>query len=103
MADILDKTAGEVRIGPDILPIQPTQSPIITFELVPTFGHIVGLIDICLVATRAGVGAEGASTRRAEVVANLRCTKAGAIDLRNALNSALLMLEPVENPDGPAN
>ena len=91
-----------VRIGSDVLRLADERGPIITFETAPTFGHILGLIDISLVVSRSVPG-PGQPTREAVVVANLRCTQAGAADLRDALNGALLMLQPVEKPDGPAN
>lgn len=97
------ETARTIPLGDAKLVVKPTQSPVITFEFAPTFGHVVGLIDVCLVISRAAIGPNGTSIREAEVVANLRCTRAGAIDLREALDKALLMLEPVENPEGPAN
>lgn len=93
-----------VNLGMEVLPfVGASDSPIIFFELVPTSGHIVGLIDICLVVTRTTVGVGGQTIREAVVAANLRCTKIGAIELRNAINAALFLLEPVENPEGKAN
>lgn len=91
--------------GTDLLPVATERTgPIIFFEATPTFGHIAGIIDVCLIATRASVGADGVSVREAEIVANLRCNAAAATDLRNALDQALLMLAPAEKPDpGKAN
>lgn len=74
-----------------------SSGPIIVFEIAPSFGHVLGLIDICLVATRIVPGIGSQTVREAAVVANLRCTAAGAISLRDALNGALLMLEPVRH------
>lgn len=79
------------------------RGPIIVFEAAPSFGYTNGLIDVCLVTTRIVPRIGSQTVREAAIVANLRCTAAGAISLRDALNGALLMLEPVENESGPAN
>lgn len=95
--------AGKMKFGDADIVLDDNQGPIIFFELAPSFGHIAGIIDVCLATTRAKPGVDGSVTREATVVANLRCSAIGARELRDALNGALLMLEPVEKPDGPAN
>ena len=94
---------GTVKLGDATLQLNANTGPIIFFEMAPNFGHVVGVIDIALVTTRATSGDDGKVVRQAEVVANLRCTRQGALDLKSALEGALLMLEPVENPEGKAN
>jgi hypothetical protein len=92
-----------MKFGDADIAIDDKQGQIIFFEMTPSFGHIAGIIDVCLATTRAKPGADGSVTREATIVANLRCTAIGARELRDALNGALLMLEPVEKPDGPTN
>ncbi|WP_048756597.1 hypothetical protein [Afipia felis] len=63
-------------------------------------GKGVGAKTVRACVARVVQAADGSSTREAVQVANLRCTSAGATSLRDALNGALLMLEPVDNPGG---
>ena len=95
-----DADRPRVQVGSDLINLAPERGPIITFEIAPNFGHILGLIDVSLVISRAVQAGDGSSTREAVQVANLRCTAAGATSLRDALNGALLMLQPVDNPEG---
>lgn len=98
-----DAGKAHILIGADLIPMSAERGPIITFEIAPNFGHVLGLIDVSLVISRAVQAADGSPTREAVQVANLRCTSAGATSLRDALNGALLMLAPVENPEGKSN
>lgn len=98
-----DTGKAHILIGADLIPVAADHGPIITFEIAPNFGHVLGLIDVSLVISRAVQSASGGPTREAVQVANLRCTATGAASLRDALNGALLMLQPVENPEGPKN
>jgi hypothetical protein len=67
-------------------------SPFIYFDFAPTFGVLGGAVQIelaarVLVPGRTEVGVEFVAT------AHLRCSPAAALDLRNALDQALDMLQ----------
>jgi hypothetical protein len=66
-------------------------APIVYFEFCPTLGNNAGLINIML-ATGLVMPAAGARTDIVPVaVAHLRCSAAAAMQLRDALDKALLM------------
>jgi hypothetical protein len=79
------------------------RAPIIYFEFCPTLGNNNGLINILLAA--GVVLPTGGSTTDVQpvAVAHLRCSSAAAIQLRDALDKALLMGAPVDNPQGKSN
>jgi hypothetical protein len=86
------------------IPVRDLPSaPIIFFEFCPTYGNRNGLINIMLAAgivmPSAGPGTDVVPV----AVAHLRCTAAAAIQLRDAIDKALLIGTPVQNPEGKAN
>jgi len=93
------KTSNEV-----FTPIRDLPSaPIIFFEFCPTLGNHNGLINIMLAAGIV-MPSGGPTTDVVPVaVAHLRCTAAAAIQLRDAIDKALLIGAPVQNPEGKAN
>jgi hypothetical protein len=86
------------------IPVRDLPSaPIIFFEFCPTFGNHNGLINIMLAAGIV-MPSGGPGTDVVPVaVAHLRCTAAAAIQLRDAIDKALLIGTPVQNPEGKAN
>ncbi|NVN87032.1 MAG: hypothetical protein HXX15_13205 [Rhodopseudomonas sp.] len=85
-------------------PIQDLpRAPIIFFEFCPTLGNNNGLINIMLAAGIVLPTASPATNVVPVAVAHLRCTTVAAAQLRDALNAALLIGQPVENPDGKSN
>jgi len=93
------KTTNEV-----FTPIRDLPSaPIIFFEFCPTLGNHNGLINIMLAAGIV-MPSGGPGTDVVPVaVAHLRCTAAAATQLRDAIDKALLIGAPVQNPEGKAN
>ena len=89
------KTTNEV-----FTPIRDLPSaPIIFFEFCPTLGNHNGLINIMLAAGIV-MPSGGPGTDVVPVaVAHLRCTAAAAIQLRDAIDKALLIGAPVQNPE----
>jgi hypothetical protein len=85
-------------------PIQdlPT-APIIFFEFCPTLGNNNGLINIMLAAGIVLPTATTATDVVPVAVAHLRCTSTAAAQLRDALIAALLIGQPVDNPQGKPN
>lgn len=78
-------------------------APIIYFEFCPTLGNNAGLINIML-ATGLVMPAGGSTTEIVPVaVAHLRCSAAAATQLRDAIDKALLIGQPVDNPQGKSN
>jgi hypothetical protein len=62
-----------------------------------------GVIGITLTVTGNVPLADGSVATCAAVVAHLKCNIPAALSLRDALNQALLLAQPVENPEGKAN
>jgi hypothetical protein len=96
-----DKPAANAEV---FVPVRDLPAaPIIFFEFCPTLGNANGLINIML---GAGVvlPTGGSTTEVVPVaVAHLRCTTAAAIQLRGAIDKALLIGSPVQNPEGKSN
>lgn len=79
------------------------RAPIIYFEFCPTLGNNNGLINILLAAGVVMPTASSATDVQPVAVAHLRCSAAAAVQLRDALDKALLMGTPVVNPQGKSN
>ena len=78
-------------------------APIIFFEFCPTLGNNHGLINIML-GTGVVLPTGGTTTEVVPVaVAHLRCTTAAAMQLRDAIDKALLIGAAISNPDGKSN
>ena len=93
------KTSNEV-----FTPIRDLPSaPIIFFEFCPTFGNHSGPINIMLAAGIVMPSAGSGTDVVPVAVAHLRCTAAAAIQLREAIDKALLIGTPVQHPEGKAN
>ena len=92
---------------PDVNSVQPVitftddrNAPIIYFEITPGLATIVGVISLTL-ATRIQVRIAGGQVdTRDVVVAHLRCTPAAAINLKAAIDQALLLDMPVAGEGG---
>jgi hypothetical protein len=96
---------------PDANPEQPVvpvvqdlpAAPIIFFEFCPTLGNNAGLINIMLAAGIV-LPSGGPNTNVVPVaVAHLRCTTSAAVQLRDALDKALMMGTLASAPEGMAN
>jgi hypothetical protein len=94
-----DKPADDVFVPIRDLPT----APIIFFEYCPTLGNNQGLINIMLAAGIVMPTGGGATEVQPVAVAHLRCATAAAIQLRDAIDKALLIGAPVENPQGKSN
>jgi hypothetical protein len=79
------------------------QAPVVYFEVTPTAGHLNGVIEVCLATTRHLPDETGKLVRTAFVSGYLKCNIPAARDLIESLKSALLLAQPVENPEGKAN
>lgn len=77
-------------------------APFIYFEEAPALSHINGLIRITLSAERTLIKS-GKVVSDQVAVGYLRTNVQGARALVHALESAILLAQPVEQPEGPAN
>ena len=104
MTEIIDGlNAGVIRLGGEDVQMSPIALPITYFEHAPSFSHLNGIIGIALtVGTVVPVGTETTRTI-ASVVTTLKCNIPAAIALRDAINGALLLAQPVEKPEGKTN
>ena len=99
MAETPDPRPGEVAI---VIPVNDVpHAPFIFYEGAPAFGHTNGVINLTLVATRTCVGPDGAPKNDLVVVAYLRGNIQAAVNLRQAIDAALLLAAPTT--EGKAN
>lgn len=84
-----------------IIPVSDTpHAPFIFYEGVPAFGFTNGVINLTLAANRTWIGPDGIANEQV-VVAYLRGNIQAAINLREAIDNALLLGAPT--PDGVSN
>ena len=93
MADNPDKPE---QVAPAKITVTDTGiAPYIFFEGVPTFGFNNGIVNVTLAATRHLLK-EGLPASDVVAVAYLRCSALAAMELRNVLDSALLLAAKTE-------
>ena len=99
MADNPDTRHGEVAV---VIPVSDTpHAPFIFYDGAPVSGYLNGVISLTLSATRTYIGPDGAARNEHVVVAYLRGNVQAAINLRHALDGALLLATPTA--EGKAN
>lgn len=92
MADNPDPRPGEEAM---VIPVSDTpHAPFIFYEGASAFGHINGVINLTLSASRTCVGPDGAARNDLVVVAYLRGNIPAALNLREAIDKALLLAAP---------
>jgi hypothetical protein len=91
---------GMMPWGKEVVALSPTPMPVVYFDGVPTFSHLNGVIGVTLTVTGHVPNGEGGADICASTVAFLKCNIRAAMTLRAALDSALLLAQPV---DGKAN
>ena len=69
-------------------------APFIFYEMAPVFGFTNGVVNITLSANRTYAGPEGAVVNEQIVVAYLRGNISAALNLRKAIDKALLLAAP---------
>jgi hypothetical protein len=74
-------------------------APVIYFDGAPNFGCNNGVVNVTLAVTRHLANANGNIDFDVVAAAFLRCSIPAAIDLRNALNDALLLGAPAGGGD----
>jgi hypothetical protein len=94
---------GTIQIGGEIVSLSPTSLPVVYFDSAPSFSHLSGIIGVTLTVTGNVPVVDGNVAACASVVAHLKCNIHEAMALRAALDGALLLAQPVENPGGKAN
>jgi hypothetical protein len=87
----------------DVIALQSTPLPILYFDGAPALSHHNGIIGITLTVTGGVPTDSGGVDSVGSVVAYLKCNVLAAQSLRYALDQALLLAQPVENPEGKAN
>lgn len=104
MADDPSPQSGYIQAGPDIIALQSTPLPVLYFDSAPGLSHLNGIIGVTLTVSANVPDARGKTVVSvAAVVAHLKCNIPAARELIGALHSAILLAQPVENPEGPAN
>jgi hypothetical protein len=95
---------GTMKLGDAIVALSPIPMNVIYFEEAPSLSHMNGIIGITLAVTGNVPDAASEGIKRcASIVAHLKCNVPAALALRAALDSALLLAQPVEKPEGKAN
>jgi hypothetical protein len=69
-------------------------APVIYFDGAPNFGNAQGIVNITLAMGRHLANANGGVDFDVVAVAHLRCSIPAALDLKNALDGALLLGAP---------
>ena len=85
------------------VPISNVPLPIIYFDSAPSLSHMNGIIGVTLMASANVPTSDSKIVACASVVAFLKCSIPAAIQLRGALDNALLLAQPVEKPEGKSN
>jgi hypothetical protein len=99
MADNPDTRPGEVAV---VMPVNDTpHAPFIYYEAAPVSSYANGVINLTLSAIRTYIGADGTPKNDVVVVAYLRGSIQAAVNLREAINNALLLAAPT--PEGVKN
>jgi hypothetical protein len=104
MTDTPAPQFGTMNLGGEFVELSPIPMNVMYFEEAPSFSHMNGIIGVTLAVT-GDVPDHSTETikRCASVVAYLRCNIQAAMALRAALDGALLLAQPIENPEGKAN
>lgn len=95
--------AGSIEFGGNVVSLSPIPLPVIYFDSAPSLSHMNGVIGVTLVVTGSVPTADGKIFQNASVVAHLKCNIPAAVQLRGALDSALLLAQSVANLDGKAH
>ena len=92
MADKPDPRPGEVAV---VIPVNDVpHAPFIFYEGAPVSGHMNGVISLTLSANRTYIGPDGTPRNDPVVVAYLRGNIQAAVNLRQAIDAALLLAAP---------
>lgn len=94
---------GAVVVGDTVVPFGSSPLPIVYFDEAPSFSHMNGVIGVTLTAAGNVPDAKGGVVNCVSVAAFLKCNIPAAMALRAALDGALLLAQPVENPKGKSN
>lgn len=89
---------GQLTVEPNIRDVP--HAPVLFFDGAPTSGNINGTVSVTLVAGRQ-LGHVGGTKMDFVAVGFLRCSIAGAIELRNALDNALALASAPPAPSPP--
>jgi hypothetical protein len=95
MANKADKPSPQPETAAPLMVKDVHHAPIIYFEGAPNFGNNFGIINVTLAASRHLQEGEAVITD-VVAVAHLRCSVAAAVDLRRALDDALLLGIPAQ-------
>lgn len=99
MSQSNDPNFGTMRKGNDTIALQPTPLPIVYFDRSPAVCHHGGVVGITLTASAYIPKADGSVVPCIATAAFLKCNIQAARDLIIALQNALLLATPTENPE----
>ena len=94
---------GSMNIGNNEITLSPIPIPVVYFDSAPSLSYLNGVIGVTLVASGNVPGPNETVISVASVVAHLKCSIPAALALKSAIEGALLLAQPVEKPEGPAN
>jgi hypothetical protein len=94
---------GMMKWGKDIIPLQSSPMPVVYFDGVPALSHLNGIIGVTLTVTGGVPTADAGVENCGAVVAFVKCNIPAAMALRDALNDALLLAQPVDKSEGKAH
>jgi hypothetical protein len=95
------KAPEDPSLARGVVVVDAPHAPIIYFDGAPNFGNNNGIVNVTLATSRHLGNAAGGVTSDVLAVAHLRCTVQAAINLRKAIDDALLLGAPVDGEGDP--
>lgn len=93
-----------MKLGTEAITVARDPLAIIYFEEAPASSHVNGLISVTLTTVAPIATSEPGQVKYiAAIVGVLKCNIPAALALKAAIDNALFLARPVENPEGPAN
>jgi len=86
--------AAKINVGGADVYLSQIPLPVVYFDRAPSVDHTHGVIGITLTTVGYLPNTNGSVVPVASVAAHLKCSMQAAIELRNAINSALLLAQP---------
>ena len=103
MAERRPPKLGSMVWAKEVIALQSQPLPVVYFDHAPGLSHSNGIIGITLTVSGNVPNENGGVDSVASVVAHLKCNIPAAKTLRDAIDRALLLATPVDNPEGKAN
>ena len=88
---------GRMNVSGVDVALSPVPAPVVYFNHAPSIDHTHGVIGVTLVTTVYLPNGNDGIVPAVSVAAHLKCSVQAAIELRAAIDNALLLAQPVIN------